>query len=416
MLLFKKSPNRTRLFQWIAGTAIFCSLLATNCSQNTMPMQSDTSEASTLAQVETPTQISIHDMQIPEVWNGDVLVYAHGFVAPGLPIALPAEAPLFSQMALSMGYGFATTSYPANGMVVTEGLTDIVTLVKSFKKAHPEAKRFYLIGASMGALIAAKAAEQYPNLFSGVLAMSGPYGDFMTEVNYLSDFRVIFDYYFPGIFPCSAVNIPPEVMMQWESTLMPTIIGSITNPQNADKVRQLLAVTKIPVDATNPQSFVESILGVLFFDVFATADVQARLGGQPFGNVYKKYSGSDDDAALNAGVERYRADYKAVIATQKVFGTTGAIKVPTITMHTSGDYIIPIKQQSIYKIKIALHNKLKLYDELSFPQYGHVTFTPEQIGIGFSQLVQKVSGQHHVCKATHLPKCKIYKPCGKDSD
>src|SRR5215213_2548195 len=61
-------------------------------------------------------------------WNGALLVYAHGYVAPTLPVAIddPAlgGAPLSSTIQ-SLGYAVATTSYRRNGLAILEGVDDI---------------------------------------------------------------------------------------------------------------------------------------------------------------------------------------------------------------------------------------------------------------------------------------------------
>ena len=66
-------------------------------------------------------------------WNGQLVVFAHGYVAPGQPLdffhlTLPdgTSLPLLTQ---SLGYAFATTSYRRNGLVILEGEDDIRQLV-----------------------------------------------------------------------------------------------------------------------------------------------------------------------------------------------------------------------------------------------------------------------------------------------
>jgi hypothetical protein len=64
----------------------------------------------------------------------------------------------------------------------------------------------------------------------------------------------------------------------------------------------LLNVTGLPlIPAFRPH--VDSIVGVLWYNVFATNDGIAELGGQPF-DKRRVYSGSADDALLNSMVER----------------------------------------------------------------------------------------------------------------
>jgi hypothetical protein len=72
--------------------------------------------------------------------------------------------------------------------------------------------------------------------------------------------------------------------------------------------------------------------------------------GQPFDNSTRVYTGSSDDAALNAGVARYTADPAAVSAMNE-FETGGNLQVPVVTLHTTGDPIVPFEQQSLYAAK-----------------------------------------------------------------
>ena len=54
-------------------------------------------------------------------WNGALLVYAHGYVAPTLPVVIDDPAfggtPLSSTIQ-SLGYAFATTSYRRTGLAI----------------------------------------------------------------------------------------------------------------------------------------------------------------------------------------------------------------------------------------------------------------------------------------------------------
>src|SRR5512139_1716815 len=75
--------------------------------------------------------------QLP--WNGDLVVYAHGYVPDlGQPVAIPEDQLDFDGVYLpdlinSMGYAFAVTSYSVNGLAVPEGVADVRDLVSVFK-------------------------------------------------------------------------------------------------------------------------------------------------------------------------------------------------------------------------------------------------------------------------------------------
>jgi pimeloyl-ACP methyl ester carboxylesterase len=157
-------------------------------------------------------------------WNGDMVVYAHGYTPVSAPLGfqnlvLPNGSYL-PDLVLGQGYAFSTTSYRQNGLAILEGTDDIRELVTTFPQVSGNAAAHtYLAGVSEGSLISTLLIEQSPNLFSGALAACGPIGSFREQINYLGDFRVLFDYFFPGVLPPSAIDIPEETMADWRAPM-----------------------------------------------------------------------------------------------------------------------------------------------------------------------------------------------------
>ena len=65
-----------------------------------------------------------------------------------------------------------------------------------------------------------------------------------------------------------------------------------------------------------------------------------------FGNERVRYAGSSDDAALNAGVLRYRPDADALAAFAADTDPDGRIPVPVITIHGIGDPTAFVEMES----------------------------------------------------------------------
>jgi pimeloyl-ACP methyl ester carboxylesterase len=113
-------------------------------------------------------------------WNGDLLIFAHGYVSPTKPIGIPEDQLKLSddtslpEAVNALGYAFATTSYSVNGLAIRQGVADLVDLVDIFVDAKGKPTRIYLVGASEGGLITTLAVEQHPDKFNGGLAMCGP--------------------------------------------------------------------------------------------------------------------------------------------------------------------------------------------------------------------------------------------------
>ena len=161
-------------------------------------------------------------------WNGQLVVFAHGYVAAGQPIDFyhltlgGVSLPLLVQ---SQGFAFATTTYRQNGLAILEGADDIRALVDAFTAQRGAPQRTFITGASEGGLVAALLLEQSPDVFSSGLAACGPVGSFRAQVNYVGDFRVLFDYFFPNVIPGTVVDVPPDVMANWTTLYVPAIVG-----------------------------------------------------------------------------------------------------------------------------------------------------------------------------------------------
>jgi pimeloyl-ACP methyl ester carboxylesterase len=317
----------------------------------------------------------------PDNWNGTLVVYAHGYVEPTAPVALPSDDVAGVHVAdavTGLGYAYATTSYRANGLVVLPAVEDVAELIAAVRaRVRPDPARTLLVGFSEGGLVAALAIERHPELVDGALAACGPIGDFTRQIDYFADARVLFDYYFPGVLPGTAVAIPEQLRSGWSGTYEPAVLAALADdPATA---AELAAVAGIPVpgDAAGAAAAIDE---VLWYNVFATADAQERLGGQPYANVGRQYAGSSDDAALNAGVARFEADPQARAALGQ-YDTSGDLPGPVVTLHTTGDPVVPFFHEALYRAKVEAAGRTDRLQQRSVERNGHCAFTaPELVG------------------------------------
>ena len=103
-----------------------------------------------------------------------------------------------------------------------------------------------------------------------------PIGNFRAQINYIGDFRVLFDYFFPGVIPGKATEVPQEVIDNWDAVYVPKIKAAlIANPAAAI---ELIRVGRVPVWLT-PANIEDAVLSVAWYTVFATNDATQQLGG-----------------------------------------------------------------------------------------------------------------------------------------
>jgi pimeloyl-ACP methyl ester carboxylesterase len=329
-------------------------------------------------------------------WNGDLVVYAHGYVSPLEPIGIPEDqltlpdGSSLVDLITGLGYAFATTSYSTNGLAVPEGVRDVTELVSIFATTKGEPEHVYLTGPSEGGLVTILGVEQHPDTFDGGLSTCGPVGNFQRQTDYFGDFRVIFDYFFPGVLPPSPIAIPQQVMADWETVYEPAIRAAIAQDPHATE--QLLRVTRAAYDPADPATREKTVVWNLWYNVFATNDAITKLGGQPYGNQHTLYVGSDDDIALNLGVERFRANPQAKVAILERYTTSGRLQTPVVIMHNLLDPIVPYWHEPLYTQKVRGNRAGFQLISIPIARYGHCNFEPEEVLAAFGILVFRVEG------------------------
>jgi pimeloyl-ACP methyl ester carboxylesterase len=317
---------------------------------------------------------------LPEAghWNGELVVFAHGYVAPGQPLGFPnlglPDGTSLPALVGSLGFAFATTSYRQNGLAILEGVDDIRELVAAFNADH-SALRTYITGASEGGLVATLLAERSPRLFTAALATCGPIGDFRAQVNYFQNFRVLFDYFFPGVIPGSPIHVPAEVTANWNSRYVPAIIAALA--ANPARAVELLKVADAPFDPADPRTIANTALEVLWYNAFSTNDAVAKLGGNPFGNLLTVYLGSSNDLRLNLLVKRFTAAPAAVVA-MRAYQTSGNLHIPLVTLHTTADDQVPVWHELLYLLKLDIRDRGR-FVPIPIVRYGHCNFTTDEV-------------------------------------
>jgi hypothetical protein len=344
----------------------------------------------------------------PDNWNGDLIVFIPGYHDPASAPSLPSlpdglsETPA-SLLFTELGYGFATTSFRGTGLMqpatwIGGDLLELVSTAKTllYNATGRTTRYVYQTGGSQGGLGTVLAVERYPNTFSGGLAGCGPIGDYGKQISYVGDFRAVYDYFFAGVSPgwpvwrqdLSASDpgyIDPN---SWDSAEQESG-AALDDPSNTTRIQQVLSVTHAPIDPGDATSTKATSRGILWYSFRGTNDAILKLGGMPFGNMDRVYSGSLDDTALNAGVARFQ--FTADPAKLADLQTSGHLVRPLVTIHTTGDPIVPIWHEPLYRNKLSFFGKL-LETRITVDRYGHCNFTDAEVLAAFAVLVLKVTG------------------------
>ncbi len=160
---------------------------------------------------------------------------------------------------------------------------------------------------------------------------------------------------------------------------------------DTSKTQQLFKVMGIsmPSDAATVLS---TVLEVLAYNTFGTADGQHELGGQPYDNTNRIYLGSSNDILLNLRVKRYKADSSALATVAAHYETTGKLKLPLVTIHTLSDPVIPYWHEPVYTAKTLFAGVLLNRVNIAVSAYGHCNFSSSDILGAFALMVLRSTG------------------------
>jgi pimeloyl-ACP methyl ester carboxylesterase len=333
-------------------------------------------------------------MPDPAQYNGKLVLWAHGFQDAGTPVGIPEDQLQLGNISLpqiinGLGYGFATNSYSKTGLAVRQGMADLVDLVDIYAQEQGTPSRVFLTGASEGGIITALLVEQHPEIFSGGVAACGPVGDFVYQINYFGDARAVFEYFYPGLIGGDPFDPPADLVSNWQAYYEDVVKPVVFDPANRHTLDQYVAVARLPFDADNYLDTVEiSVRDVLRYSVVNLADAAQTLGGFPFGNMLRRYTGSDDDALLNALVPRVAADPAAITEMRSNYATTGKLQKPLITLHTRRDQQVPYAHETLYALK-TLANGTFLTKHFNIPvdRFEHCNFTVGEALFAFLLMV-----------------------------
>ncbi|KUL64974.1 alpha/beta hydrolase family protein [Streptomyces antimycoticus] len=306
------------------------------------------------------TNGAYYTIAVPTHWNGSLVVHAHG--GPDLgdssdPSRSVDDLERWAVM-VDQGYAWAGSSYRRGGYGTRMAAADTENVRRLFLARFGKPKRTYIHGQSWGGNVAAKVAETYgtqPGAYDGALLTSGVLGGGSRGYDYRVDLRVVYQYYCHNHPRPTEPQYPLWQGLRPDSTLTNTGLrarlqectGYASDPADRTAAQQrnlddILAVTRVPE---------RSLASHLQFSTFTFRDiVWNRLGGRnPFGNRGVWYSGSHDDEALNAGVERFSADPAARRDLSYDSDLTGRVSLPVLTLHAIDDPTAFVEHEAAYR-------------------------------------------------------------------
>lgn len=342
---------------------------------------------------------SLYAIYVPDAWNGDVVYFVHGIIAPDQPVALPQSPLEWDGFTLvrdqlgAQGYAVAYSSFSENGLAIKDAAQrthQLRGLVSSTVGGQPE--RSFVVGYSLGAAAALQLVERHPGQYDGALLACGMVGGTPLELQYVGDVRALFDHFYPDVLPGDVIDVPADYRPTLDELTATVVAAIAANPLGlfaiASTAQTPLAYAPVGAitDPTSPafRSLVQSLVAALYYQVAGTADVVARTHGHsPYDNTAVAYAlGAPVVPALapvlqamiagaDAGVDRYATTPDARNYLERHYVPTGELAIPVITVHNRWDYLVPLAHEDAFRQAVAAAGDSDMLLQRTVPDYGH---------------------------------------------
>ena len=333
---------------------------------------------------------SVYRLVRPSNCNGILVLSAHGYVSKDQPVGITADDQLVISLLTTQGFAVAVSSFSENGWVLKDGTQRTHQLLGLFTSKFGKPARVYVAGASMGGLIAIRLIETWPGEFAGVLPACAVAGGLARQVDFMANVRVLFDLFYPGVLPGTAIDVPPGIDVD-QDIVNPAVAAMTANPTGAIAIG---SIAQTPVQFANGAELFESIATALA----GAADYPEILGlthGQAyFDNTTTQYTGalpSPTLAFINANVQRFSGTPAGQNSLEHNYTPTGDLRIPALTLSTFRDPVVPGFQRAVYGQEVAANGGAYWLVQRSVPGlaggYGHCTFTSQELTQAFFDLV-----------------------------
>ena len=342
-------------------------------------------------------QHAAYDVEVPPRWNGELVMWAHGYRGTGTVLTVDTPSFGLRQKLLDQGYAWAASSYARNDYDVATGVTTTHGLATyAARLIGQRAKRVYVAGVSMGGHVIGRSLEQYPRFYDGALPMCGVLGD-----QKLFDFFLGYNLVAQDLADVPAYPFPADYL----TAKVPGIQQALglagltpTNDSTNGLGKQLRAVTTNLSGGERPGATQAFAIWKDFLFTLGTPDnggSLSRNAGRVAQNLGTRYR-PDVPVDVNASVLRVAARDQFARRTNQLTQIPriqGRPRVPTLTLHGLGDLFVPFSMEQIYRREVDRNGQGNLLVQRAVREAEHCEFTPNEVGRAWDDLTTWVESR-----------------------
>ncbi|MGI5454573.1 alpha/beta hydrolase family protein [Streptomyces sp. CA-249302] len=370
-------------------------------------------------------------MDRPASWNGTVLLYSHGYNPAGVPNpAHDAPDDTTKSLLLKEGYALIGSSYASDGWAVTEAVPDQLATLDAYTSRFGPARRTIAWGTSYGGLVTSAIAERHPDRINGSLSMCGLLqGGVANWNNTLDPVFALKTLLAPGAdIPLTGLG-SQAAAARAADTLATAVTGAQNTAAGRARIALASALQDIPGwndpsqtlpgptdwDAQQANQYQALMLQVRFPAFSWRQEAESRVGGNMSWNtgvdyaamlhrspLFKEVGELYREAGLSLRADlgtlnhapRIAADAGAVATMARTSSFTGKLTKPQLTIHTTGDGLIPVPAESAYRRAVTAAGSGPLLRQAFVDSAGHCNFSSAEQAAALHTLEARIATGH----------------------
>ncbi|MBC7926092.1 MAG: alpha/beta hydrolase [Bryobacteraceae bacterium] len=265
---------------------------------------------------------------MPAQWNGSLVLWCGGYTPVPIVFRAGERRSELAVALLGQGYALAESGYSSGGIAVDGAIEDSDSLRKYFRQKYPRTAAVYVLGESMGGLVALRLMEGFRDDYKAGLSFCGMLSKPSDYVRRAFDLLTLFAYFHPDTLPPPG-EIPAD-FRPTEERMQRVVRALAANPTAAAVLR------------TESGAHDLSELGaIVVFHTDLLRDVKSKCGGNPVSNEGTLYVSSADPEQINAGVRRFPAAPRAANCLRGIGAARGELARPFLNVDASYDPVVP---------------------------------------------------------------------------
>ncbi len=420
-------PASTRTWRravprWVtlAATTLVVCLLLMSFLATAAPAAADDSVQTTTGVIDGAAYI----IQVPSNWNGTLLLWSHGYRAPGAPNPAENAPAALAPTLLAQGYALAGSSWSATGWAVQPALRDQLALLNYFQANIGTPRRVVAWGGSLGGLVTGGLLANNSDRFDGALALCGVMAGSPGAWNLSLDGGFVFKTLVAPQSSLQLVNITAPALNA--GAAVQALDAAQATPQGRARIALAAAVSSTPgwFTALTPEPAATDFaarqlnqylwlknVGVPFTFGYR-ANMEQFAGGNPSGNAAVSYQLQLENSGLRPMVEalyqqagldlnadltrldvapRIDANPYALDYLARYIAFDGRLNRPMLTLHTTDDGLTPVQNEQAYQSVTVQAGSGQFLRQMYVRRAGHCTFSPAEVLTALSALERRVA-------------------------